>query len=128
MHCAAGEGHTLYCNSKDAALGASSVIHVRSGERQFRAGQAWPVLVVENSLLLVPDVPFAERVPYVLMRGIDSIDCSGACGDVLCMPCSPQQLMTLTPCADLAFGLGPGESDVHSYFQEAPTLNDIKQV
>ena len=79
-----GEGRTVYCSSKDAALGASSVIHFlpsNNGQlvRQFRAGQAWPVLVLEHTLLAVPDVAASERVPYVLMpdHRVDTIDCSG---------------------------------------------------
>ena len=103
--------------------------------RNFRAGQAWPVLVLEHALLAVPDVPYTERVPYVLMPGkVDTIDCSGTeAGVAACWHgmCDPTSTLLRLFCADLAFGvepLRPGQSDVHSYFQSAPTLGDIRQV
>lgn len=63
-----------------------------------RAGQVWPVLL---------DVDYSLRRPFVLVPDTDSIDCSGL---------------------DVGVDVTHLNYDVHGYFAQPPTLDDIRKV
>ncbi|EIE26812.1 DUF900-domain-containing protein [Coccomyxa subellipsoidea C-169] len=63
-----GEGRTLYASCQDGALWASARLH-----HDDRAGQVWPKVLLGGDSL-----PYQSRRPYVLVNGLDTIDCTGA--------------------------------------------------